>query len=95
LLQGGDASEVRGRLAEARQPLIKSYVPYRQIPWVNVYAKRDIISGDLNFYDKPDYQGIGIVNNQIDDDALIPIVAHGEYWENKAVFRFLVRALEV
>jgi hypothetical protein len=92
--QRGDAhSEARGRLAEVRQPLIKSYDPFRKIPWVNVYAKRDIIGAPLNFFDEESPPAnLGVVNT-LDPDALIPLVAHGEYWDNETVFQHLLRAL--
>jgi hypothetical protein len=94
--RGDGYSEARGRLAEARQPLIKDFT-YRQIPWVNLYGHRDIISGDLNFYDLPKDQTRqpkhSRIKNKTDKDALIPVAAHGEYWENKELFRILVRKI--
>jgi hypothetical protein len=87
--QKSETSDTREALAATLQPLIQAYDPYRDINWINVYSPRDIISGKLEFYDDPnaeDYDGQRKVNNVIDRDAMIPLAAHIEYWNNTTLF---------
>jgi hypothetical protein len=83
---------VREKMAESVQPLIADYAN-RTFKWFNVYSKRDIIAGSLEFYDLPNTEEPGRVFNIEGDDALIPVLAHIEYWENKEIFRCLRDAL--
>ncbi len=85
--------EIRGRLAEAVQPLIKAYKPFRRLRWVNVFSHRDIIAGALNFYDTRPPPESGRVCNIVDEDALITLAAHTEYWQNRKVFDELSKTL--
>jgi pimeloyl-ACP methyl ester carboxylesterase len=94
----GDAkSDIRGRLAEVRQPLIhdKYYNTFRKIPWINVFAKRDIIGAKLTFFDRlnPLAPHTRKVQNVVDKDALIPIMAHNEFWDNPTLFEKLLEAI--
>jgi hypothetical protein len=50
----------------------------RPASWVNISSKDDWISGELNFY--------GRVDNEVDAEACIPILAHVQYWRNNLVF---------
>ncbi len=77
--------------AASVQPLIQDYARFRTMPWVNLYARRDIISGALDFFDDPEVPAgtVNKVDSEKDPDALIPLVAHVEFWRNDAVFRVL------
>src|SRR5205823_3276066 len=41
-------------LDSSRQPLVWDKDVRRAVQWVNLYAKSDIISGPLNYFDRPD-----------------------------------------
>jgi len=87
--QSKNTSATREALAASLQPLIQSYDLYRDINWINVYSPRDVISGSLEFYDNdraPGYTEARRVQNIEDKDALIPLVAHTEYWTNVTLF---------
>ena len=85
------------------QPLIISYPKFRKLKWINVYSKNDIISGKLRFYDLPgfqeprpkDFTGTWpppeAVDNIIDKDAAVPLVAHVAYWKNKLIWNELLK----
>lgn len=80
----------RAALAATSQPLILSYAGARQIPWSNVYSPLDIISGSLTFYDYPNKpKDPNAIRNEIDPHAIVPLVAHVEYWENSLVWDFV------
>jgi hypothetical protein len=93
-IQGSDSLRIRERLASTVQPLILSYPKFRKLRWINVYSPNDIISGDLKFYDLPGSQDPPIppvaVQNVVDPDAAIPLIAHVSYWSNKTVWRELL-----
>lgn len=87
--QSKNTSATREALAANLQPLIQSYALYRDINWINVYSSRDVISGHLAFYDNDRADGFTEkrrVQNIEDKDALIPLVAHTEYWTNVTLF---------
>jgi len=87
--QKSETTDTREALAATLQPMIQTYDPYRDINWINVYSPRDIISGKLEFYDDKkakDYEDKRRVNNVIDEDAMIPLAAHIEYWNNTTLF---------
>jgi len=74
------------------QPLIQDY-KNRPYPWVNVYSRNDVICGHLDFYDLPDAlipPKAKPVENVPDEEALIPLVAHVEYWNNRTVWNQLL-----
>jgi hypothetical protein len=89
-IQGSDTLHIRERLASTVQPLITSYRKFRELKWINVYSRNDIISGKLKFYDLPGFQDDPVppeaVQNIIDKDASVPLVAHVSYWNNKTVW---------
>lgn len=87
--QGRRTTAIREAAAASLQPLILHYSPYRTIKWINIHAKRDIVSGPLNFYDVPDTPCPPGVINLVDADALVPLVAHVEYWKNPLLFQTL------
>lgn len=89
--QWTDTTETREALAASLQPLILKYVPFRDIKWINVHAGRDPFCAQLDFFDDKNNPGHAgrIVNNVIDPDALIPVVAHVEYWQNDTLFNQL------
>jgi hypothetical protein len=77
-------SPVREALAATVQPLIQVTRP--RIPWVNLWSRHDIISGELDFYSLPDANpAAGEVRNRVDPDADIPLYAHVQFWENKGL----------
>lgn len=87
--QSNATSETREALAATVQPLIQKYDTYRDIKWINIYSPRDIVSGELNFYDDKVARGYSEtrkVHNVIDEEALIPLAAHNEYWDNPTLF---------
>jgi hypothetical protein len=89
-IQGSDSFHVREQLAAVVQPLISSYPEYRRFPWINVYSRSDIVSGPVTFYDdltRPDVQNP--VQHIVDDDAIVPLAAHVDYWRNKEVWERL------
>lgn len=80
---------VHAALSAAHQPLVQDYA-HRAFPWVNVYARRDVIAGALDFYDAP-----GQVENSVRDEedtlARLPLAAHNEYWDDVALWEILHR----
>jgi len=91
-LQGKRTSEEREALAASVQPMITDD-RNRPATWVNVWSPWDIISGDLTFYDNPQGSADRKVKNVRDEDAVTPIVAHTEYWQNPTVYRTIYEAL--
>ncbi len=94
-IQGSDTLHIRERLASTVQPLITNYRKFRKLKWINVYSHNDIVSGKLDFYDLPGFQDedpvpSNAVQNIIDKDASVPLIAHVSYWNNKTVWRELL-----
>jgi hypothetical protein len=80
-------------LAATVQPMIRD-TRVRSFPWINVFARSDIISGSLELYDLPDDDpdapgGAQRVENLEDSDATTWLVAHVEYWKNSLVWEKL------
>lgn len=93
--QGKERFRIREELAASKQPLIESYSCFRKFPWINVHSRSDIISGELKFYDvyppkAADPPTKHTVDNRIDPDAVVPLIAHVEYWKNLTVWRCLL-----
>ncbi len=87
-MQASDEQDwIREQLAASVQPLIVSYPLFRPntFDWVNIWAPRDIVSGELNYYDdpaiRPDHPPH--VLNKRDPDAWVPLYAHVQYWNNR------------
>jgi hypothetical protein len=108
-VMGRDTLHVREELASVVQPLIRDPKVRNKIPWVNVYSPSDIICGKLDFYDFPKnlqnemtkesrdsvskLPTVNIVENVLDNEAVVPLVAHVEYWQNEMVWNQLVAKL--
>lgn len=92
-IQGSKALEIREQLASAKQPLIQNYAQFRQFPWVNVYSPNDIVSGRVEFYDRPGEPSPPAVERIEDKDAIVPLAAHVEYWSNSVVWERLYAEL--
>jgi len=86
--QWANTTATREALAASLQPMITDYVPYRNIKWINVHAPRDIVCAHLDFYDDDNHANAAgrTVENVPDPDALIPLIAHVEYWQNETLF---------
>jgi hypothetical protein len=92
--QRNTTTESREALAAVVQPLIQSY-DWRHFPWVNIYSPKDIISGEVRFYDdisNPEYPQRHVENME-DPLASIPVAAHVQYWRNDRVFCVLHRSI--
>ena len=95
---GKTTRHIREQLAAVVQPLIQDRVARDKIEWVNVYSRNDIISGSLDFYQfsEPLPEGLQQVRKVVnvkDKDALVPLVAHVEYWTNPTVWSELLPRL--
>jgi len=95
---GKTTRHIREQLAAVVQPLIQDRVARDKIEWVNVYSRNDIISGSLDFYQfsEPLPEGLQQVRKVVnvrDKDALVPLVAHVEYWTNQTVWSELLPRL--
>ncbi len=87
--QGKNTIDIHEQLASCVQPLIQNYARFRRFAWINVYSPNDIISGKLKFYDTvpppppPPPPGVDpVVDNVEDPDAIVPLIAHVDYWKN-------------
>ena len=83
-----NATDHQRALAASVQPLIQDYGRFRKMKWINIFASRDIISGRLDFFDDPEVPDTTVnkVRSEEDKDALIPLIAHTEYWQNPLLF---------
>ncbi len=95
-MQSRSSADAREALAALTQPLIVDRAV--RPPWVNIHSPQDPISGPLDFYDPPpgdDGPPIGgrAVTNRIDDEAWVPVSAHGQYWRTRSVFDAVLDAL--
>jgi hypothetical protein len=91
-LQGHKTSEAREALAASVQPMISDY-RFRPKEWVNLWSPWDIISGHLGFYDPDPPTDSRSVQNLIDREANIPIMAHVEYWQGSLVYEHIYKRL--
>ena len=96
-------SVVREVLAAAVQPMIQSY-DFRPRWWINVYAKADIISGSLEYYDYPtnsrkdpppaeDLHPKRIRNVHDPVWTIDPVAAHTGYWNRETTRTVLYQAV--
>jgi hypothetical protein len=88
-LQQSKEADVREALAAAAQPVIAD-AANRPGAWINIWSPRDWISGELDYYERPDEP---FVMNIRDEDATIPLIAHTQYWKNRELARHLYDAL--
>ncbi|MGH9424111.1 MAG: hypothetical protein ACRD3J_29325 [Thermoanaerobaculia bacterium] len=72
----------RAALAATVQPLVADRRT-KMIPWTNIHSGLDIISGPVGFYDVPRSENDADI---IDYEALVPLAAHTEYWDNKLLW---------
>lgn len=93
--QGTESFNIREQLAASVQPLIQDYAKYRRFPWINVYNRNDVICGFLKFYDvippAANPPGTHRVDNVHDPDAVVPLIAHVEYWKNDILWDKLLQ----
>ena len=96
--QGTENFNIREQLAASVQPLIQSYANFRKFPWINVFSRSDIICGRLKFYDvnpansavpRADFP----VSNIPDPSAVVPLIAHVEYWKNPTLWNELLNVV--
>lgn len=90
---GGD----RDALSTSKQPLIADKRP-DTFKWVNVYSPFDPLGGSLEFYDTPEGDedpNKNRVLNEADPEAITPITAHTEFWQNKLIYERIVDALNL
>ena len=92
--QAKKTTDAREALVASLQPLISDYA-FRPFRWINVFSRRDPISGRLTSYDDSSqslYRRRRI-RNLPDRSAVLPLLAHLEYFSDPVVSRQLVRAL--
>jgi len=86
---------LREQMVAAMQPLIVDYDRFRppKFNWVNIWSRTDVISGALNYYDRPDLpeNDPRRVENMQDAQARKPLAAHVQYWENDMLREQLYR----
>jgi hypothetical protein len=92
--QSSRTTDTREALVAALQPLISDYA-FRPFRWVNVFSSRDPVSGRLESYDDPDDPLFRRrrIRNLPDRSAVLPLIAHLEYFGGAVVHRQLRRAL--
>ncbi len=86
-LQKNKTTEAREAVVASNQPLVRD-PRYRQLPWINLYSRWDIISGSLDLYDLPQPAQPRVMNTP-DPEAATLLVAHTEYWGNRLLFSTL------
>jgi hypothetical protein len=96
--QGTENFNIREQLAASVQPLIQGDANTRGFPWINVFSRSDIISGRLKFYDVfPPGSAVPPalypVENVADPDAVVPLIAHVEYWKNSTLWNKLLNVI--
>jgi len=96
--QGTENFNIREQLAASVQPLIQGSANSRRFPWINVFSRSDIISGRLKFYEvyppgsavpRADFP----LDNVPDPDAVVPLIAHVEYWKNSTLWNKLLNVV--
>ncbi|WP_400190468.1 hypothetical protein [Hymenobacter sp. B81] len=76
---------LRAMQGASRQPLIRDQRVREQVSWVNIYSPFDPVSSALHYFDRAreqDQPGFKRVVNKRDPQAVTPLVAHSQYWEN-------------
>jgi predicted alpha/beta hydrolase family esterase len=83
---------IREALAMVIQPVIADF-PNWPKKWINIFSPADIISGSLEYYQLPDDcdqpPDARKVENQIDYEANIPLLAHNQYWTTRRLRKIL------
>jgi hypothetical protein len=90
--QLGREQALRESIAALKQPLILDYGRFRPqtFTWVNIYSRADVVSGPLTYYDTPASTASATPNrnpvqNVVDHWAVIPFIAHVQYWRNSTL----------
>lgn len=84
----------RDMLAAAYQPMILDYKS-RPRWWINVFCKRDFISGSLEYFDDPDGANTKPCRVRNFSDPykwFSPVTAHTDYWKREPAKTFLYLA---
>lgn len=87
---------LREQMAAASQPLILDYERYRaNLAWTNLWSRRDIISGSLDYYDADNIAPNDPlhIQNMEDTGASIPLYAHVQYWKGRRLAALLYDAV--
>jgi len=91
-----DDAPVRETLAAAVQPMIVSYAN-RPRRWINIWSRRDWVSGSLDFYDArpvpPLFAARAVENLREPRAPLDPVRAHTGYWTRPTLGAVLYDAL--
>ncbi|MGH7626952.1 MAG: hypothetical protein ACREOJ_16750 [Gemmatimonadaceae bacterium] len=91
-----DDAPVRETLAAAVQPMIVSYAN-RPRRWINIWSRRDWVSGPLDFYDArpvpPLFAARAVENLREPRAPLDPVRAHTGYWMRPTLGAVLYDAL--
>jgi len=80
----------REALATSVQPLLA--FPNTRPRWINVWSPWDVVSGSLDFYDRPDDVAAHrpfCVDNRVDPLACVWLVAHEQYASGRLLFGIL------
>ncbi len=89
------ADPIREEMAAAYQPLIRCYDPFRKrLKWINLWSKKDIVSGRLRYYDVVPENHAMHVRNMEDPDAHTPLAAHTQYWNGRLLAQTLFDAVK-
>lgn len=89
-------TSIRPPLAASVQPLLREATIREKVKWINIYSTNDIISDRLDYYDPPqptEPVTSWVVENQIDEDARTPLLAHVQYWGNVKLANAIRRQL--
>jgi hypothetical protein len=84
----------REALATSVQPLLA--FPNARPRWINVWSPWDVVSGSLDFYDRPDDVAARrpfCVDNRVDPLACVWLLAHVQYVSGRLLFRILRDAI--
>ena len=88
---------LREQLAAGFQPLILDYAYRQKLTWINLWAPKDVISGELDYYDLPEYYGPPNnplrVRNVQDPAGKTWFKAHIQYWTGETLARILYDAV--
>jgi hypothetical protein len=89
------SSDIREVLAAAVQPLIS--VAVARPKWVNIHSPNDVLGGSLEYYDPQHGCGTSSaarpIENVLDRDAWIPLLAHNQFWTNTPFVNTLFEAV--
>lgn len=83
----------RDTLAAGVQPMIQSYA-LRPPWWINVFCRRDVVSGALEYFDNPGDLSDSRRARNFEDPyrGVNPVAAHTDYWNREPTSELLYRA---